>query len=496
MELKEIIQKIDELKSEVDSFRPIPEDALNRYMQKIKLDWNYHSNSIEGNSLTKSETKSLILHGITAKGKPMRDHLEVKGHNEALKKLENIVHKDLKITESLIKEFHKLILAEPYSEDGVEINPGEYKKLPNYLYSVTGERVDFEPPKEVPRLMNELINWLNNHLTPPKRKKNKYDLHPLLIACSFHSQFIKIHPFGDGNGRMARIIMNLILMQAGYVPTIIKLDDRDTYYNQLEISSFENIEPLAEFIGNETINSLELLLKSIKGESIEDPDDLDKEIEIIKRSLKGVNKIIVKSPEIIKKTINNVYLKYLKYLNEELKRFDSLFTKTYWSESDPDNMLSSLAGYLEEKKLDNIFKNIKNKANSANNSSYEINYFLERFNNEDKSFNISILSSIKFNEKHFNIEFSIGDPTENNKISRNIRKLFDSDNNPESSIHLIDKEIANINYNREVSEDEIADWAKSIAKHLIDYIKYEAIELQKRRDNDIDKSDKIDIATI
>ena len=496
MELKEIIQKIDELKSEIDSFRPIPEDALNRYMQKIKLDWNYHSNSIEGNSLTKSETKSLILHGITAKGKPMRDHLEVKGHNNALKKLEDIVHKDLKITESLIKEFHKLILAEPYSEDGVEINPGEYKKIPNYLYSVTGERVDFEPPKEVPRLMNELINWLNNHLTPPKRKKNKYELHPLLIACGFHSQFIKIHPFVDGNGRMARIMMNLILMQAGYVPTIIKLDDRDLYYNQLEISSIENIEPLAEFIGNETINSLELLLKSIKGESIEEPDDLDKEIEIIKRSLKGVNKIIVKSPEIIKKTINNVFIKYLKYLNEELKRFDSLFAYTFWSEKAPNNILANYAGYFEENDLFLIFENIKKNVNIGERFSYEINYNLERFNNEDKSFDISIFNSIKFNEKHFKIEFSIGDPTENNKLSRNLRNITDSENGPESSIHIIEDEVANINYNREVSEDEIADWAKAVAKHLIAYIKYEAIELQKRRDNDVDKSDEIDLATL
>ena len=493
MELKEIIQKIEELKSEIDSYRPIPTDALNRYMQKIKLDWNYHSNSIEGNSLTMSETKSLILYGITAKGKPMRDHLEVKGHNDALKKLEDVVHKDLKITESLIKAFHKLILAEPFNEDGVEINPGEYKKFPNYLYTSTGERIDFEPPSEVPRLMNELINWLNNHLTPPKRKKNKYELHPLLIACGFHSQFIKIHPFGDGNGRMARIMMNLILMQAGYVPTIIKLEDRDTYYNQLNQSSIENVEPLAEFIGNETIKSLELFLKSIKGESIEDPDDLDKEIEIIKRSLIGVNKIVTKSPEVIRQTIINVYLKYLGYVNNEMKRFDSLFEIAYWAEKDPNNNFAPLVENFLEKELDVIFKNIKNNANNKKDFSYEVYYQLIRFNSEDKSFDVSVINTISFYERNYTVECIVGSPHETSEVSLNLRKLFNNENKLESEMHLIEKEIAKINYNREVFDDEIASWAKTTAKYLIGHIKYESMELQKRRDNE---NDEIDISTL
>jgi Fic family protein len=284
MRLQDIIKKMDLLRDELNALRPIQEDRVNRLNQKLRLDWNYHSNSIEGNTLTASETKAFILHGITANGKPFRDYIEMRGHNDALKKLEEIVHHELKITEKLITEFHKIILVEPFSGES-EINPGKYKVQPNYLFSQTGERIDFAPPKEVPKLMNELINWLNNHIEPPKRDKRKYDLHPLLIASSFHVQFIQIHPFGDGNGRMARIMMNLILMSCGYVPAIIRLEKRKEYYAALNLSTMDNPKALAEFVGLECIHSLEMAIKAAKGESIDEDDDLDKKLALLKKEV-------------------------------------------------------------------------------------------------------------------------------------------------------------------------------------------------------------------
>jgi Fic family protein len=287
MELKEIIQKLDTLKLELDELRPIREDHLNRLNQKLKLDWNYHSNSMEGNTLTMSETKSFILWGITAKGKPFRDYLEMQGHHEALNKLFSIVQQDIKVTENVIKEFHKLILVKPYADSDAEVNPGEWKTIPNYLYSPVGERIDFLPPEEVPQKMNELINWLNNHISPPKRKKKKYDLHPLLIAAGFHVQFLRIHPFGDGNGRMARIMTNLILMLCGYTPAIIKLDERYNYYTAINISSLDEPETLAIFLGKATIESMELTLKAAKGESIEEEKDIDAELKKLDKKING-----------------------------------------------------------------------------------------------------------------------------------------------------------------------------------------------------------------
>ncbi len=329
MLLIDIITKVDSLKAELDSLRPISEDAMNRFYQKINLDWNYHSNSIEGNTLSLSETRSLLLHGITANGKPMRDHMEMKGHNEALKKLEDIAHKELTITESRIKEFHKMILVEPYQDENAEIKPGEYKTRSNYLYTSTGERIDFEPPQEVPRLMNELVNWLNNHIESPKRKKKKYDLHPILIAAGFHAQFIKIHPFGDGNGRTARIVMNLILMMTGYVPAIIKLDDRDNYYNALNTSTIDDAENLAIFIGKETIKSLELMIKAANGESIEEVDDLDKKLALLQKEIDAEddsNKIKeTLSEKVLFNVLNNSIFELIHKLSDTAIKFNSFY---------------------------------------------------------------------------------------------------------------------------------------------------------------------------
>ncbi|BDS12162.1 Fic family protein [Aureispira anguillae] len=294
MKLVDIITKMDQLKDQLDNLRPIREDYLHKLNQKLRLDWNYHSNSIEGNTLSMSETRSFILWGVTAKGKPFRDYLEMKGHNEALNQLYHIVHQEIKITESIIKDLHKKILVEPYLDSNAEITPGDWKKIPNYLYSPTGERIDFAPPEDVPKLMSNLINWLNNHIAPPKRKKKKYDLHPLLIAAGFHSQFIKIHPFGDGNGRMSRILTNLILMLCGYVPAIIKLEKRNEYYTAINTSSLDNPENLAIHLGLATIHSLEIAIKAAKGENIEEPDDLDKQLSLLENKINNTGAEIKK----------------------------------------------------------------------------------------------------------------------------------------------------------------------------------------------------------
>lgn len=327
--LVNLIQQMDNLKAELDQLRPIRADRLNKLEQKLRLDWNYHSNSMEGNTLSMSETKSFILWGVTAKGKPFRDYLEMKGHNEALQKLYKIVNQDLKITERLIQELHALILVEPYADERAEIRPGEWKKIPNFLYSPTGERIDFAAPEEVPSLMSDLVNWLNNHIDPPKRKKKKYDLHPLLIAAGFHCQFIKIHPFGDGNGRMSRILTNLILMLCGYVPAVIKLEERNDYYTAINTSSLDNPENLAIHLGQAEIHSLEIAIKAAKGESIEEPDDLDKQLSLLEQKLNGSGELIekVKSEAVLKGFGNTTLLEIARKFVEIQNKFSGFYVE-------------------------------------------------------------------------------------------------------------------------------------------------------------------------
>ena len=140
MELKQLLQQVDKIKTELDSLRPISSENMNRFTQKIRLEWNYHSNNIEGNRLTYGETKALILVGPTAQAKPLQDHLEVQGHDEAVKYLEEIIKQKRPLTENFIRELHTMVLKEPYEVDAITpdgkptkrtISIGKYKSVPN-----------------------------------------------------------------------------------------------------------------------------------------------------------------------------------------------------------------------------------------------------------------------------------------------------------------------------------------------------------------------------
>lgn len=461
MNLKELLQKIDELKAELDILRPISDENMMRFNQKIRLDWNYHSNSIEGNTLSYSETKSFLLHGITAKGKPFRDYLEMKGHNEALKILEDIANKEVKITENRIKEFHKLILVEPYIDETAEINPGVYKENHNYLYTNTGERIDFEPPAEVPRLMNELINWLNNHIEVPQRQKKKYHLHPLLIAAGFHAQFIKIHPFGDGNGRIARIIMNLILMMTGYVPAIIKLDDRDLYYSALNSSSIDEAEELAFFIGKEVINSLNILIKAAKGESVEEPDDLDKKLMLLQKEIESEDEDNIIKTKLSVKAIKDTFDSWGYKLLEKLAQTTIKFNTFYHSyKHDVTGFLENIQPSFPWFYFDNTFSTDKIKeylenvdlSQSPHKADFRLHCYFDGFKKGGlKTFGCNYTFDVKF--ETYKYEVFVG--------------YFDTNSNGEAT-----KKYAERLLHKPITEEEIDDinkmWGDTLYNHLVE----------------------------
>ncbi|WP_340066498.1 Fic family protein [Ascidiimonas aurantiaca] len=331
MELPKIIIELDKEKEKLDTLRPLTQIQRERLEQKLRLDWNYHSNSIEGNTLTAHETKAFILHGITAKGKPFRDYIEMRGHNEALKKLLGLVDKDVLITEKLIKELHEIILVEPYQDEKTEINPGVYKTKPNYLYTINNERIDFLPPEEVPEALNTLINWLNNQLVKPKRKKKKYNLHPVLVAAAFQVRFIKIHPFGDGNGRLSRILGNLILMQCGYTPAIIRLENREEYYRMLNLSSLEDPLPLAEMIAAESLKTTQQAIKAARNEPVNEPEDLDKELQLLEQKINNPDftaSVPKRSIALINKVLLDAFLPMMFEYDRQWARLRDKFAQT------------------------------------------------------------------------------------------------------------------------------------------------------------------------
>ena len=285
----EPLQKVTELADTLASLRPLDKEQEAIIMQKFRLDWNYNSNNLEGNSLTFGETKALILFGITAQGKPLKDHVEITGHDEAIKWVTDLVNGDYPLTENFIRQLHTLLLKEPYevraqTPDGKPtkrtINVGQYKTAPNHVLTKTGEIFRFATPEETPAKMHDLITWY-------RERSEEKDINPVILAAEFHYRFIRIHPFDDGNGRTARIIMNFILMKFGYPPVIIKTEDKENYFSALQQADAGIIQPFIDYIATNLIRSLEIMIAGAKGESIEEPDDIDKELRLLEERLKS-----------------------------------------------------------------------------------------------------------------------------------------------------------------------------------------------------------------
>jgi Fic family protein len=321
------IQSAIARKEILDSLRPINAEQEQRIMQKFRLDWNYHSNHIEGNSLSYGETKALILFNITAQGKPLKDHFEIKGHNEAIDLVLDVIKNHEDLTEHFIRQMHVVLLKEPYMSDAVtsdgkptkkRIEIGKYKTLPNHVKTVTGEIFYFASPEETPAKMHDLMNWYHE-------KKQREETNPILLAAEFHYRFVRIHPFDDGNGRMARMLMNFILMQYGYPPVIIKTEDKQNYIRALEQADTVAITPFIEYIALNLNYSLDIMIAGARGEDIEEPDDLDKKMQLLEQEINNTSKKVAdpRTPKIIKHLLQNSIRKIFEKCREQFGKLST-----------------------------------------------------------------------------------------------------------------------------------------------------------------------------
>ncbi len=207
---------VDKKKDLINSLRPFSNLMNKQLKNKLVVEWTYNSNAIEGNTLTLSETKVVLENGITIKGKPLKDHLETINHKEAIDFIEELVRKDCVLTEYNIKSIHHLILKEIDS-----VNAGKYRQENVLISGAKHIPPDYiNVPFEMQKLMENYKQWSN--------------LHPIVKACYLHGEFVKIHPFVDGNGRTARLLLNFELIKNGYPPVIIKNEDRVEYYDALD----------------------------------------------------------------------------------------------------------------------------------------------------------------------------------------------------------------------------------------------------------------------
>jgi Fic family protein len=244
---KTMAARLKTKKDQLGKLRPLPTLAVKKLQERFRLEMTYNSNAIEGNSLTLKETFLVINEGITVKGKPLKDHLEAKDHYAAIEHLYDLVEKDKHHTmsERLIRSLHQSIVQETEKEEA-----GRYRTVNVYIAGAK-----HTPPDafQVPRLMNEAIRWLSGN-----KKINNVELSAL-----FHHKLVHIHPFFDGNGRTARLAMNLILMREGYPLSIILKQDRKKYCNVLAKADAGQFEPLVNFIAQTVERSFDIYLKTL-----------------------------------------------------------------------------------------------------------------------------------------------------------------------------------------------------------------------------------------
>jgi Fic family protein len=286
-QIEEFLQSVDRAKAELDSLRPLAREQEDRAMQKFRLWWTYHSNAIEGNTLTQGETEMFLMEGLTAKGKPLKDHLDLRGHSNAINYLLGFVHNKEVLTEAAIRKLHEILLVEPYQVQAITaeglptmktVALGQYKTQPNHVRTPTGETHYYATPEETPARMHGLMNWY-------RQETADRTMHPVEIAARYHHRFTEIHPFDDGNGRMSRLLMNLMLMQDGYPPAVIRIGERNQYLAALRRADAGEYDDFLTFITEHVMASLELFIRAAKGEEIHEPTDLEKEIKLLKMEL-------------------------------------------------------------------------------------------------------------------------------------------------------------------------------------------------------------------
>jgi Fic family protein len=252
--LETIIASIEQKKARLDSLRPLSAPALAQLQKHYDVDLTYTSNAIEGNTLTLRETAEVIEHGITVGGKSLRDHLEAVDHYEALLWMRDLAAATTAVDDNVVCELHRRIVARSQPDIA-----GIYSQLPR---RIAGSNVIFPNPAKIPDLMEDFGAWLKAAPSDPAS------------AFEAHYRLVSIHPFGDGNGRAARLLMNLMLIRGGYPPVPVRLEDRKAYLDSLERASLtEDLTPYRILMHGRLDATLGEYLRALQ-EALPQPDPI------------------------------------------------------------------------------------------------------------------------------------------------------------------------------------------------------------------------------
>ncbi len=244
-------ERIREKKLRLDSYRPLPSGIVEKLGEQITVEYTHSSNAIEGNTLTIRETQMAITRGITAKGKTLREYREAANHPKAIEYISDAVTGGRRIDEEITTTVHGMLL------EGISDDAGRYR---DHGVAIGGSTWMPPPSRDVPGKMDQLFAWMDG---------NPEDLNGIELASLFHLRFLQVHPFSDGNGRMARLLMNLVLMRHGYpFLTNIAYRDRARYMDALGEADLENMRPLVNIIASSVETALDRYLRVIEEPTI------------------------------------------------------------------------------------------------------------------------------------------------------------------------------------------------------------------------------------
>ncbi len=281
------IKTIDKLVATLQELQPLKPEYQQKLDKKIRLEFNYNSNHIEGNTLTYGETELLLIFDKTTGNHELREYEEMKSHDVAFGLIKEwAADKERPLSEMALKNLHQVLLVRPFWKEAMTadgqptrrlIKVGTYKEHPNSVRLQSGEMFHYASPEETPIQMGELVDWF-------RTEEEKGELHPVALAALLHYKFVRIHPFDDGNGRLSRLLMNYVLLKNNLPPVVIKTMDKKNYLFALNQADAGDLDAFIKYIATQAIWSIELSIKAATGETLEEADDLQKEIAIWKRS--------------------------------------------------------------------------------------------------------------------------------------------------------------------------------------------------------------------
>jgi Fic family protein len=331
--MEHIIDKVDKLAAELRKLLPMKSEYQQKLDKKMRLEFNYNSNHIEGNTLTYGETELLLIFDKTVGHHELREYEEMKAHDVVFELIKDWAQdKERPLTETAIRNLHEKLLVRPFYKEAITpdgqptrrlIEIGNYKKHPNTVRLQNGEIFHYTSPEETPLQMGELIDWY---------RSEENGLHTVTLAAMLHYKFVRIHPFDDGNGRLSRLLMNYVLLKNNLPPVVIKSADKKNYLFALNQADIGDYAPFIEYIAQQLVNSLTLSIKAAKGEPIEEPDDFDKKLHILEKELEAVDpeKEIkqIYSHEVFWSAMNGWIKDLLIEVISPIQKFNKLFINT------------------------------------------------------------------------------------------------------------------------------------------------------------------------